>query len=156
MIVRTPLSQSSSAALQQGRVCLDLGCVAPLSHILDDYFEERYGDEDVTLTKFYGDFGFGYFDHDFMDTNGSKGRAKSIGKLIGACSFSSSYVEAAVTQAKQRGLEKTQYVVLLYDFKYDPKPTTRFAATLCDGIDSGVNRPTPLGSLASTCSSDAS
>ena len=97
--------------------------VAPLSKIPSDYFDERYGDEEVTLTKFYGDFGFGYFDHDFVDTNGSKGRAQSIEKLIAACSFSSSYVEQAAAEAKRRGLEKTQYVVLLYDFKYDPKQT---------------------------------
>jgi hypothetical protein len=97
--------------------------VASLSRIPDDYFEERYSDEDLPLTKFYGDFGFGYFDHDFMDTNGSKGRGKSIDELIGACSYSSSFVEEAVAQAKRRGLEKSQYVVLLYDFKYDPKKT---------------------------------
>jgi immunity protein 22 of polymorphic toxin system len=96
--------------------------VVPLSRIPDDYFEEIFDDE-LPLTKFYGDFGFGYFDHDFMDTNGSKGRASSIEKLIGACSFSSSYVAQAVEQATERGLEKTQYVVLLYDFEYDPKQT---------------------------------
>lgn len=81
--------------------------VVPLSKIPDDYFKERYGDEEVTLTKFYGDFGFGYFDHDFMDTNGSKESAMPIEKLVGACSFSSSYVEEAVAHAKKRGLRNT-------------------------------------------------
>jgi hypothetical protein len=95
----------------------------PLSQIPDDYFEENYGDEEKPLTKFYGDFGFGYFDHDFMDTNGSKRTAKSISTLVGQCSYSSSFVDQTVGEAKRRGLDKTQHVILLYDFRYDPKKT---------------------------------
>jgi Immunity protein 22 len=95
--------------------------VVPLNRIPDDYFEENYGgDEYVPLTPFYGDFGFGYFDHDFMDTNTSEGRATEIENLLGPCSYSASYVELAVAEAKRRGLEKTQSIVLLFDFKYDP------------------------------------
>lgn len=97
--------------------------IAPLSRIPDSYFEERYGDEEVPLTKFYGDFGFGYFDHDFMDTNASEGRAALIEKLVGECSHSLSFAKQVAAATRKRGLTKTQFVVLLFDFQYDPKKT---------------------------------
>lgn len=97
--------------------------VSPLSRIPDDYFDERYGDDEIPLSRFCEDFGFGWFDHDFMDTNISEGRAASIEKLIGQCSYSSSFLDQAVAQANKLRLEKTQWVTLLFDFKYDPKQT---------------------------------
>jgi hypothetical protein len=97
----------------------------PLSRIPKSYFEERYGDDDdeEPFTQFSEDFGFGFFDHDFVDTNASPGRAKSVEDLLGRCSFSSSYVAAATAEAKKRGLEMTQFVFLLYDIEYSPKRT---------------------------------
>jgi hypothetical protein len=105
---------------KEGVVSIWAGIV-PLDAIPDDYFEERYGDDDIPLTKFYEDFGFGWFDHDFADANGSTKGPKSLERLIGECSFSSSYLKPAVAQARSLGIETTQQVNLLYDFAYDPQ-----------------------------------
>jgi hypothetical protein len=104
---------------EEGIVSIWAGIV-PLDEIPDDYFEERYGDDDIPLTKFYEDFGFGWFDHDFVDANGSTQGPKSIERLIGECSFSSSFLKPAVEQARSLGIEMTQQINLLYDFAYDP------------------------------------
>jgi hypothetical protein len=89
----------------------------------DAYFEEQYGDEDKPYNQFAEDFGFGFYDHDSVDTNVSQGRSKPVEDLVGQCSFSSSYVKQVVAEAKKRGLDKTQFVFLMYDIQYAPKRT---------------------------------
>jgi hypothetical protein len=98
--------------------------IVPWDQIPDAYLEERYGrDDDEPFTQFSEDFGFGFFDHDFVDTNGSPGQPESIERLLGQCSFSSSYLEEATAEARRRGLERTQFVFLLFGIEYQPKMT---------------------------------
>jgi hypothetical protein len=97
--------------------------IVPLSRIPDKYFEEHRGDEDQPFTQFSEDFGIGFFDHDFVDTNLSHGRARPVEELVGQCSFSSSYVEKVTAEANKRGLQKTQFVFLMFDIEYAPKQT---------------------------------
>jgi len=98
--------------------------IVPWDRIPAAYFEEHYDrEEDEPFTQFSEDFGFGFFDHDFVDTNGAPERAEPVKRLLSQCSFSSSYLEAAVAEARKRGLEKTHFVFLLYDIEYAPKLT---------------------------------
>lgn len=94
------------------------------SRVPADYFEERYGrEDDEPFSRFSEDFGFGYYDHDFVDTNGDTGRAKPVEELLGPCSFSASYLTAAVAAAKRQALDKTAFVFLLHDIAYRPEAT---------------------------------
>jgi hypothetical protein len=87
------------------------------------YFEAHYGrEDDEPFTEFSEDFGFGFYDHDKVDTNGSE-EAKPLEELLGECSFSSSYLTEAVAEAKKRGLDKTSFVFLLHDIEYQPMLT---------------------------------
>jgi hypothetical protein len=98
--------------------------IVPRSRIPADYFEEHYErEDDEPFSRFSEDFGFGYYDHDFVDTNGVTGRAKPIEQLLGPCSFSASYLAAAADAARQQGLDKTAFVFLLYDIEYRPEVT---------------------------------
>ena len=83
---------------------------------------ERYGEEfeDEPLAEWMGEFGFGWFDHDFMDANSDGLAWRSVRELIAPCSYAASYVEAAVGAAAQLGIHKTQTVLLLFDWRYDP------------------------------------
>jgi hypothetical protein len=96
----------------------------PRSRIPDDYFEEHYGGEDdEPFTQFSEDFGFGFYDHDFVDTNGVTDRPKPIERLLGECSFSASYLAEAIAAANQQGLDNSEFVFLLRDIAYMPEVT---------------------------------
>jgi hypothetical protein len=98
--------------------------IVPRRQIPADYFEEHHGrGDDEPFSRFSEDFGFGYYDHDFVDTNGVTGRAKPIEQLLGPCSFSSSYLTEAVSAAKQQGLDRTAFVFLLHNIAYQPEVT---------------------------------
>jgi hypothetical protein len=99
----------------------------PRSRIPDDYFKEHYGrEDDEPFSRFSEDFGFGYYDHDFVDTNGVTDRPESVERLLGECSFSASYLTEAVAAAKRQGLDKTEFVFLLHDIAYPPEVTGVF------------------------------
>ena len=107
----------------EGYVSIWAGIV-PLNAIPNDYFEERYCEDGNThLTKFYGDFDFHSHDHDKVDSNCYTKCSRSFERLIGECSFSESYVAAATERARAIGVETTQQVMLLYDFRYDLNPS---------------------------------
>jgi hypothetical protein len=96
-----------------------------LAKIPSDYFEPRYGGEDdEPFNPFSDDFGFGCYDLDFVDTNGvDDGRLVPIEELLAPVSYSASFRAAAAQQAQQLGVGQTCYVILLYNFKYDPAVT---------------------------------
>ena len=97
--------------------------IVPRSRIPADYFEEHYGrEDDGPFSRFAEDFGFGYYDHDFVDMNGVAGRAKPVGELLGPCSFSASYLADAVAAAERQGLDKTAFVFVLHNIAYRPEP----------------------------------
>ena len=94
----------------------------PLSKIPADYFEENYDDE-RPLNHFCEEFGFGTYDHDFVDTNASENGPADIRELLAACSYGTSFADAAAAAAEKLGLARTEYVILLYNFRYEPKVT---------------------------------
>ena len=89
-----------------------------------DYFRPRYDRaDDEPLAVWMGEFGFGYFDYDFMDTNGHGQSRGPLRTLIEPCSYAASFVNDAMQMAAQLGIEETQWMMLLYDFRYDPSVT---------------------------------
>jgi hypothetical protein len=84
----------------------------PWNDLPNEYLEEHYGE----------DFGFGFYDHDSMSTNGSE-EAKPLEELLAPCSYSTSYIQEATAEARKRGLDKTCFVFLLFDIEYDPMLT---------------------------------
>ena len=90
----------------------------------DEYLQPNYDHEDdEPLAPWMGEFGFGYFDYDFMDTNGHGDRVGPLRELIEPCSYSTSFVNEAMQMAQQLGITETQFVMLLYDFRYDAAVT---------------------------------
>src|SRR5262249_40344815 len=75
------------------------------------------------FNQFSADFGFGYYNVDSHEANNIADGPKSIERLIGECSFSSSFLSKAVAAAKKEGFESPSAVFLLYDIDYRPKKT---------------------------------
>jgi immunity protein 22 of polymorphic toxin system len=96
----------------------------PRSRIPEDYFQANYdAEDDEPFSPFSEEFGFGYYDHDSVESNASTDRPKTIERLLGECSFAASFVGEAVAAAERLSLDKTDFVFLLYDIKYPPEVT---------------------------------
>lgn len=93
--------------------------------IPDDYWiYNRDGNDDTPFNRFSSDFGFGYYDDDFVDTNADAvRRIVPIGQLILPCSYGASFADAVGRRAEQLGVASTSYVFLMYNFRYDPSVT---------------------------------
>ena len=91
----------------------------------ENHLRERYEEEfeDQPLAEWMGEFGIGYFDHDFMEANWEGLTLRPIRELIGGCSYAATFIEAAVTAAERVKVRETQSVLLLYHFRYDPSLT---------------------------------
>ncbi|MBD8514216.1 immunity 22 family protein [Photobacterium sp. WH24] len=96
-----------------------------LDEIPDDYFEERFGEdyEDTPLSQWCENFGFGYYDHDQIEDNGVEIGADTLDRILGECSYSKSYVEQAVSKAKEKGLGSASWIRNFFDFSYSPEST---------------------------------
>jgi hypothetical protein len=97
--------------------------VFPTEEVRRRQLDERNGDEfeNQPLAEWMGDFGFGWFDHDRMETNFEGLLLRPIRQLIEGCSYAESFANEAVVSAEKQGVHETQTVLLLYDFGYDPE-----------------------------------
>ena len=97
-----------------------------MAQISEGYWEYNFdgGDEDP-WNRFSSDFGFGFYDDDFVESYFDDPEKKEvpIDHLIVPLSHSSSFLDAVTKCAEALGLEKTSYVYLMYNFKYDPNIT---------------------------------
>ncbi|MBT4289251.1 MAG: immunity 22 family protein [Deltaproteobacteria bacterium] len=92
----------------------------PYGEIPDEYFEEKFTHKKTRATNTWSNnFKLSYFNPNYMETNGIYSGTIMIKKAMGACSFSSSYVEALMTTARQKKIEEITWIVLLYDQAYD-------------------------------------
>lgn len=112
---------------QENRVSIWLGIV-PLDEIPEDYFQENYQDEDKPFTHFSADFGFGFYDHDFVEMmTGGENVADSVPKpvrfLLDVTSYNDSFLQRALLAANECGITESELAFLMYDFEYDPKVT---------------------------------
>jgi hypothetical protein len=100
--------------------------IVPYAEIPEDYFTYNFaGGDNDPWNRFSSDFGFGYYDDDFVESYFDEPgkRVVPIGDLISPLSYSPSFIDAVEHRAKELGLEKTSYVFLIYNFKYEPSAT---------------------------------
>lgn len=98
----------------------------PLLEIPEDYFKENYDDDDddSPFNAFSSDFGFGYYDHDFVESYCfDDQRGAELSEHLKLLSYSASFMDKAIKKARELKIEKTSFVFLIYNFKYDPKKT---------------------------------
>jgi len=92
----------------------------PYGKIPDEYFEEEFTNKKTRATNTWSNnFKLPYFNPNYMETNGIYSGTIMIKKAMGACSFSSSYVDALMNAARQRKIDEITWIVLLYDQAYD-------------------------------------
>jgi len=99
---------------------------AAFADIPEDYWQPNFGSEndDDPWNKFSSDFGFGYYDDDFVEAYCQDDHSVvPLHEQLKYLSYSSSFIEEAVQEAKRKGLENTCYVFLIYNFEYDPGET---------------------------------
>lgn len=65
--------------------------------------------------------GVDYYDEDFQEgVSASQGERPNIEELLSQLSFSESFLDKAVLQAKNKGLDKAVWVIMQIDYSYDP------------------------------------
>jgi len=91
-----------------------------LSKIPDDYFIENYdGEDEDPFNQFSTDFGFGYYDHDFVEPMALEGSAP-LDAIINDSSYGKSFAKEAYAAST---IKNTEHIFLMYNFNYDPKIT---------------------------------
>ena len=98
----------------------------PFEQIPEEYWIPDWDSEDDAKpwNQFSSDFGFGFYDDDLIECYCQDDRsAKSVFEQLKFMSYSSSFIDAAVNTAKEKGIEKTVHVFLMYNYAYDPKIT---------------------------------
>jgi len=95
------------------------------SVIPKDYMEYNLdGNDDTPWSTFTHNFGFGYYDDDFVESFFQPSKRKAaLYKQLKFLSYSASFINQAIEEAQKRTLEKTAFVFLMYNFAYDPKVT---------------------------------
>jgi hypothetical protein len=85
-----------------------------------DYFIEDYdGEDEDPFNQFSTDFGFGYYDHDFVEGAALPGCA-SIDKIIEAASYGHSFATEVKAASE---IKNAEHVFLMYNFNYSPNVT---------------------------------
>lgn len=92
----------------------------PISEIPKKYFAENYeGEDDEPFNQFSQDFGFGYYDHDFVEGAGLK-TSSPVAAIISSASYGNSFCQAVGAAS---AIKNTEHVFLMYNFRYDPIQT---------------------------------
>jgi hypothetical protein len=75
--------------------------------------------------------GVDHYDLDFQEINvdDKRWREQPVNKLLGPLSYAESFVDAVVAAAKDKGFAKALYVIVQYNFTYDPKKVKRKVAS---------------------------
>lgn len=94
----------------------------PYAKIPDAYFEEEFSHKKTRATNTWSDnFKLQFFEPEYMETNGTYRGSVNIEKAAGECSFSTSYIEALMSEAKKKKLEAITWIILLYESEYNVK-----------------------------------
>lgn len=92
----------------------------PISEIPKQYFAENYaGEDDEPFNQFSHDFGFGFYDHDFVEGAGLK-VSSPIAAIISSASYGNSFCQDVGTAS---AIKSSEHVFLMYNFRYDPIQT---------------------------------
>ena len=91
----------------------------PLKEIPTDYFSENYSDEDEeSFNQFSADFGFGFYDHDFVENARDYGDTNE--EKLSFASYGRSFFKIVSDACDNPNVEE---FYLMYDFIYDPDVT---------------------------------
>lgn len=83
------------------------------------YFEENYErDDNEPICEWAGNFGFKWYDHDFMDVARTEGQPQPIRELLKRCSYINTFVDKLEKRALANGIGKANHAIFLYDFNY--------------------------------------
>lgn len=77
-------------------------------------------DDDEEIDVLQDLCGVGYYDIDNQESNCLDFQSVTLKKLIEEMSYSDSFIFEVITQAENMGISKAKWVVLQYDFEYDP------------------------------------
>jgi hypothetical protein len=69
--------------------------------------------------------GVGYYDIDAQDANNYDFEMVELEKLLGPISYSTSFLKEALREARQMDVVSARWVVVQFDFEYDPKKIRR-------------------------------
>ena len=64
-----------------------------------------------------------YFLPDSLETNGATVGTVDLRKAVGLCSSSKSYIDAVMSKARRKKIDKVTWVVILFDIEYTSKET---------------------------------
>ena len=93
----------------------------PAVQIPNNYFDENYGGEDdEPFNQFSTDFGFGFYDHDFVEPMALKGSAP-LEKILDCSSYGKSFSNKATALSE---IKNTEHVFLMYNFEYKAEVTS--------------------------------
>lgn len=96
----------------------------PYSTIPDAYFEEKFSKNNTRANNEWSDnYQLSYFHPDNIETNGSLTDDIDIERAAGECSFSCSFIEAIKQSAKEKGIDRITWLILLYDSGYNHEKT---------------------------------
>lgn len=73
--------------------------------------------------------GVGYYDLDFQECNHVDFEVVPVRRLLEGISFSESFLDAALNAATRIGKKEARWVLVQYDFAYDPSRVKRPIAT---------------------------
>jgi Immunity protein 22 len=92
----------------------------PFTDIPTEYFKENYDEnDDAPFNQFSSDFGFGFYDHDLVETNNAEDcKASPLAELLQPMSYSQSFLAHVTQLAGSLGIKKSSYIFMLYNFKY--------------------------------------
>lgn len=91
----------------------------PYAEIPDDYFEETFSRNKTRATNAWSaNFNLKFFNPSNLATNGTHEGTLDIKKAAGECSFSASFIDILMSNAKRKNLEKVTWIVLLYGYEY--------------------------------------
>jgi hypothetical protein len=72
--------------------------------------------------------GVGYYNLDLQESNSFDFKPTDLRTLLSEMSFSDSFIDTAIKAASQKGIDIARWIILQYDFKYDPAQVKRKAA----------------------------
>lgn len=112
---------------KKGAVSIFLSKI-PYGQFEEGYFDENYGGEDdEEFNVFSYELGIGYYDHDFVEANGSVegAHAVPIQQILAPCSFSGDWLKNALKSANEKEILEGYWAVLFFDLAFDPTKTKR-------------------------------
>lgn len=94
----------------------------PYGEIPDSYFEEHFFKNNTRATNQWTDnYHIRYFRPDDLETNGVAEGLGDVKAVVGACSYSYSFLLPLMSKARKKKLTEVSWLILLYEYEYAVK-----------------------------------